>query len=77
MDRLPTDIALSNGSVAENQPGGTVVGVLSTADCGVGKGTAVFSRSGDSLKPGSIVRLGGLQYLHDPRMGHGSGSSLV
>ncbi len=59
MDRLPTDIALLNGSVAENQPVDTVVGVLSTADPNVGDSftytlvggdTALFSLSGDSLR---------------------------
>ena len=32
VNETPTDIALSNGSVAENQPVGTVVGSLSTTD---------------------------------------------
>jgi methionine-rich copper-binding protein CopC len=31
-DQAPTDIALSNSSVAENQPSGTAVGTLSTTD---------------------------------------------
>ena len=35
-DSLPTDITLSNSSVAENQPAGTVIGTFSTADPDMG-----------------------------------------
>jgi hypothetical protein len=67
--RLPTDIALSNGSVAENQPVDTVVGVLSTTDPNVGDtftytlvggDTAMFSLKRRQPPDGSIVRLRGL-----------------
>jgi hypothetical protein len=41
-NRAPTNISLSNNSIAENQPGGTAVGVLSTTDPD-GTGTFTYS----------------------------------
>ena len=66
-NEAPTDISLSNNSVAENQPSGTTVGTLSTTDPDVGdtftytlvSGTgsddnASFSIDGDVLKTAAI-----------------------
>jgi hypothetical protein len=63
-NRAPTDIALSNRTVAENQPAGTVVGTLSTTDPDPGdtftctlvsgpagaSGNAAFTIDGNRLK---------------------------
>ncbi len=86
MDGLPTDIALSNDSVAGNRSEGTVLGVLSSTDPNVdrylhvhagGRGYSRVLAERRQPPDGSIVRLRGLQYLHDPRAVHCSRCCLV
>jgi VCBS repeat-containing protein len=50
VDRAPTDVALSNASVDENQPGGTLVGTLSVTDPDAGDtfGYSLVAGEGDA-----------------------------
>lgn len=62
---------------------GMVVGVLSTTNLNAGDIFAYTRVGGGVLakrrqpQDGGIVRLRGLQDLHDPRTVHGSGRSLI
>jgi VCBS repeat-containing protein len=57
----PTDIALSNASVAENQPSGTAVGTLSTTDADAGDTFAYTLVSGTGDSDNASFQLSGSQ----------------
>ena len=62
-NQAPTDITLSAGSIAENQPVGTVVGTLSTTDADVGDTFTYSLVSGTGSTDNASFTISGNQLL--------------
>jgi Ca2+-binding RTX toxin-like protein len=64
----PTDIALSNASVLENLPDGTLVGLLSATDADAGETFAFSFAPGGNV--GGLFRIDGNRLLTDAELDH-------